>query len=507
MNELWQSLVTWHAEQPHVLRAMLTGTLLSSACGVLGCFIILRRMAFLGDALAHAMLAGVVVGYLLTKWLFGSEANVVAMLIGSVLAGVITSASISWVSRFGRIKEDAAIGIIYTGVFAAGGMLASLFSRYIHVDLLHFVSGNVLSVSLADLWMIGIVTIVVISCAILFFRQLQISSFDPVMAAAMGTPVIAIDYMLTGCTSLVVVAGVNLVGVILVVGLLITPAATAYLLTDRLSRMLWLAAAVGVSGFWLGYFMAQRLNVAPGSAIVVALTGQFLLALTFAPKHGLLADWFRRREQVPQVAREDVLGFVLRGGGQPVSTSKMFSQLKMHGEAVPRALRVLVTEGLVDRDGDLVRLTETGRTEARRLQRAHRLWETYLERVGAPREALHEQADKLEHVHDPRTVGYLDDKLGHPITDPHGSVIPDAEETTVPDAEFAAALLRPGQTAVVTQIAASARQLNLLPGERVTAGERTGNGSLWNFLTDEGRLIEADHKVADAILVRRVPSR
>lgn len=503
MNEVWQTLVTWNAEQPHVLRAMLTGTLLSSACGVLGCFIVLRRMAFLGDALAHAMLAGVTLGYLLTKWLFGSEANVAAMLIGSVLAGVLTSASISWVSRFGRIKEDAAIGIIYTGVFAAGGMMASYFSRFIHVDLLHFVTGNVLSVSLADLWMIGVVTVVVLSSAILFFRPLQISSFDPVMAAAMGTPVVAIDYLLTGCTSLVVVAGVNLVGVILVVGLLITPAATAYLLTDRLSRMLWLAGALGVTGFWAGYFIAQRLNVAPGSAIVVALTGQFLLALTFAPRHGLLADWIRKRGQVPQAAREDVLGYVLRGGGKSVSVTKLLLQLRLHGEATARAVRVLVNEGLLVRDGEALQLTETGSVEARRLQRAHRLWEAYLEKTGTPREQLHQKADKLEHVHDPQTVGYLDDKLGHPLTDPHGSVIPDAEETTVPDAEFAAALLRPGHSAVVVRIDRTAAQTNLRPGERVTAGERSQSGALWHFLTDEGRTIEADHKVADAIIVRK----
>ena len=134
---------------PYLPRVLLAGVLVSISCGVMGCFIILRRMAFLGDALAHAMLAGVTCGYLIMKLAFGVEAHAGAMLVGSVIAGLATVAMIGFVSRATRIKDDTAIGIMYTGIFAFGGLLASRFSDLIHVDLLHFVTGQVLAVETA----------------------------------------------------------------------------------------------------------------------------------------------------------------------------------------------------------------------------------------------------------------------------------------------------------------------------------------------------------------------
>lgn len=279
MSELWESVAAWHAAHAHLVRAALAGSLVSITCGVLGCFIILRRMAFLGDAIAHAMLAGVAFGYLLMKVVFGVEASTAGMLVGALLAGLITVGLIGFIRRLTRVKEDAAIGIIYTGVFALGGLLVSLGSRYVQVDLLHFVTGNLLAIEMTDLWAVALIAILVISVVILGYRALQLTSFDPVLAASLGVPVVAIDYLLTTCTSLVVVSAVNVVGVILVVGLLVTPAATAYLWSDRLARMIGLAALFAWTSFASGLGLSLWLNVAPGSAIVVMSTVQFLLSL------------------------------------------------------------------------------------------------------------------------------------------------------------------------------------------------------------------------------------
>ncbi|MFM7845215.1 MAG: metal ABC transporter permease [Planctomycetota bacterium] len=279
MSELWDSIALWHAQHSHLVRAALAGSLVSITCGVLGCFIILRRMAFLGDAIAHSMLAGVAFGYLLMKLVFGIEASTAGMLVGSLVAGLITVALIGFVRRLTRVKEDAAIGIIYTGVFALGGLLVSLWSRYVQVDLLHFVAGNLLAIEMSDLWAVAVIAVIVISFVTLGYRALQLTSFDPVLAASLGVPVVAIDYLLTTCTSLVVVSAVNVVGVILVVGLLVTPAATAYLWSDRLPRMLGLAALFAWTSFAGGLAVSLALNVAPGSAIVVTSTGQFLISL------------------------------------------------------------------------------------------------------------------------------------------------------------------------------------------------------------------------------------
>ena len=227
---MYEWIVEVHTTSPHLIKALLTGLLVTTVCSVIGCFIVLKKTSFLADALAHSMLAGVVVGYLLMKITYGRDAHAGAMLIGSIISGLITVAMIGFVSRMSRVKEDAVIGIMYTGIFAFGGVLVSLFSEYVHIDLLHFIVGQLLGVSDEKLWMMAIVAVVVLAFIVLMFRSLQLVTFDRVMAASLGMNVILLDYMLTTCTAMVVVTGVQVVGVIQVVGLLIAPAATAYLL-------------------------------------------------------------------------------------------------------------------------------------------------------------------------------------------------------------------------------------------------------------------------------------
>jgi ABC-type Mn2+/Zn2+ transport system permease subunit/Mn-dependent DtxR family transcriptional regulator len=502
MNSIYDWLVETHNAQPHLPRVLLAGTFVSTTCGALGCFIILRRMAFLGDALAHSMLAGVTAGYLIMKLVFRSEANAPAMLIGSLVAGFITAALIAWVSRISRVKEDTAIGIMYTGIFALGGMLASLFAKYIHIDLLHFMTGNVLAVDMSDIYMVACVALFVWSVIILFFRQLQLTSFDPIMAAALGMPVLAINNLLTACTSLVVVSGVNIVGVILVVGLLVTPAATAYLLCDRLQKMLGLAALFGFTSFMLGYFLAVAINVAPGSAIVVVATLQFLVALTFAPQYGILAAWFRKRAAVSQTIVEDILGYMIRASIQQHTAAEIGRHMKQPSDVLLKALRKLVAEGLLEQQEQHFALTEQGVHAAKRLVRAHRLWETYLHSVGLPSQQLHDEAHVLEHVHDEQAVDYLDDKLGHPTHDPHGVEIPEDFVHLVPGAEVNAALLRNGRSGTIVAIEAAAAHLPCSVGQVVTAGPRESQDTIWVFTTADGEKLKLSHTQADAILVK-----
>jgi len=487
-------------------KALIGGSLTAIVCGVIGCFIILRRMAFLGDALSHAMLAGVVCGYLLMKVVFGSDAHLPAMLIGSVLAGLVTVGLIGFVSKVSRIKDDTAIGIMYTGIFAVGGILASAFSDRIHIHLYDFIVGMVLAVPDGQLWLMGVVSAGVLSVVILFYRQLQLTTFDPVMAASIGIPVLAVNYLLTTCTSLVVVAGVPVVGIVLVVGLLVTPAATAYLLCDRLSRMLALSALFGVSSVVGGIYSTiwlskAQVGVAPGSAIVVMGTLQFLTVLMVAPRYGLVADWLRRRRSAPQQLIEDVLGCVHRAPGEQVPVAEVMTYVPARPHRIRHAIRVLERQGLLDAARGRLSLTADGHREALRLVRAHRLWEAYLEHVGTPAEQLHDAAHKLEHVYDKTAIDYLDDKLGHPLRDPHGSEIPEDVEHLVPGAEVKVSLLRQGHRATVRDVGAAALESRLSRGMQVTAGPRRAEGKTWTLLLDDGRTIELDHHAADAITV------
>ncbi|MBC8019436.1 MAG: metal ABC transporter permease [Verrucomicrobia bacterium] len=403
-------------------KALIGGCLVAIVAGAVGCLVVLRRMAFLGDALSHAMIAGVAGGYLVMKLLFGYEAHALGMLLGSLLAAVITVALIGFVSRISRIKEDTAIGIMYTGVFALGVVVVSIFRSYIHIDLMHFIMGDILGVADSDLWVSAFVSAGVLTVLILFFRHFQLATFDPIMAASIGLPVLLIDYALTTCVSLVVVSAVSMVGVILVVGLLITPAATAYLLSDRLDRMMALAALFGVTSVIGGLYLCVWLDSAGGGAVMLFGTLQFLVVLTVAPRYGLLARWLRLRRLVPQTVVEDVLTTMLRHEGEtPLTVIRQFVQQHV---SLPKALRQMEQDGLISAAPDGYRLTEIGLKEGRQVLRAHRLWETYLASIGTPQEDLHFTADRMEHVRADGTVDYLDEKLGKPVLDPHGKEIP-----------------------------------------------------------------------------------
>ncbi len=483
-------------------KALIGGCLAAIACSVIGCFIILRRMAFLGDALSHAMLAGVTAGYLVMKLFFGERAHAPGMLFGSLLAAVVTVGMIGFISRSSRVKDDTAIGIMYTGIFAIGGALASLFSEHIHIDLLHFVVGQVLVIQDADLWVAAIVASIVLSIVLLFFRQLQLTTFDPIMAASIGIPVVAFDYLLTVCTSLVVVSGVNMLGVILIVGLLITPAGTAYMLCDRLSRMLWVAATFGATGVIGGLYMCNWVDVAGGPAIVLFTTAQFLVVLAIAPQYGLIAGWLRRRRMVPQTLIEDILSVVHKADGKPVAMATFDEHIEKDQHHLRSAINRMLDDGLLARDGDAFVLTSDGRREAKRVRRAHRLWETYLDRLGTPTAELHTRAHQLEHIHDEQAVDYLDAKLGHPLTDPHGSEIPQDFEHVVPGNVVELSLLRLGNRATIESVGDRAASLDLAAGMSIRVGPRTDDGHTWTVILSDDREIAVPHELADEVMVR-----
>jgi len=402
-------------------KALIGGSIVALVAGVVGCLVVLRRMAFLGDALSHAMIAGVAGGYLVMKMLFGLEAHAPGMLLGSLIAAVTTVALISFVARISRVKEDTAIGIMYTGIFALGVVAVSIFRHYIHIDLMHFIMGDILGVADSDLWVSAFTAALVLSVLILFFRHFQIATFDPIMAASIGLPVLFLDYVLTICVSLVVVSAVSMVGVILVVGLLITPAASAYLLSDRLDKMMWLAALFGVTSVIGGLYLCVWLDSAGGGAIMLFCTLQFLVVLLVAPKYGVLARWQRMHNLIPQQQVEDILTTILRYG-KP-TPMEVIVQYVEQDKGLKKALESMIDDGLLEQTAESFSLTEAGDTEARKVLKAHRLWEAYLESIGTPKEELHPTAHHLEHISDTNTVDYLDEKLGQPVRDPHGQTI------------------------------------------------------------------------------------
>ena len=266
---------------------------------------------------------------------------------------------------------------------------------------------------------------------------------------------------------------------------------------------------VSFAKFWvihflylLGYLWSEWINIAPGSAVVLVSAVQFMVVFLVAPHYGLLADWLRRRRAVPQPLVEDVLGSIQRAPGSRVPVATVMSHVAGRAEAIRRAIRTLERDGFLEATDDHLTLTEAGEREARRLLRAHRLWEAYLAQVGTPAERLHDQAHVLEHVHDEATVDYLDDKLGHPLHDPHGAEIPEDFVHLVPGADVNAALLREGHSATVLKVSPLAAQTPLRPGMRIRAGARQEDHNLWTFILPDGQEIALDHHAADAVQVR-----
>ncbi len=271
---------------PFMVRGLLAAVMVGIVCATVGTYVVLRGMAFFGDALAHAILPGVAVGYLISGgaqgtifWVSMTTAIAVALGIGSITKG-------------SDMKEDTAIGIIFAAMFALGIALISSIRSYA-VDLVHFLFGNVLGVSTGDLWLTGIFSLLVIATIILLYKEFLVLSFDPMLAATLRLPATWLNYLLLILIAVAIVVSLQTVGVALMVAMLITPPATAALLTRRLPSMMALAATIGAVSSVIGLYLSFYFSIASGAAIVLVCTAFFVLAMLFAPQKG----WLARRLQ------------------------------------------------------------------------------------------------------------------------------------------------------------------------------------------------------------------
>ncbi len=270
-------------EYRYLQRALVTALVVGVLCGVVGSFTLLRGLALMGDAISHAVLPGIAASFMLGISFFP----------GALVAGLLSAVGIGYVSQNSRIKNDAAIGIIFTTMFALGVVLVSLSPS--STDLTKILFGNILAVRPLDMWLTVGVAITMLIIVLAFFKELQISTFDPVMSAAYGLPVRRLHYLLMVMLTVVTVTALQTVGVVLVVAMLIIPAATAYLLTERLVRMVVIAGVLGGVASVLGLYFSFKYNLPSGAVIVLSSAALFLVAFLGAPQHGLIAKWASAR--------------------------------------------------------------------------------------------------------------------------------------------------------------------------------------------------------------------
>ncbi len=264
-----------------MIRGFLAATFVGAICSIIGCYIVLRSMAFLGDALAHAILPGIAVAYLLKG----------DITLAALFTGVLSALGINFLSKQGSIKEDTAIGILFSASLALGIAIISSIRTYA-VDLSHILFGNVLGVSNKDLLLTAILGSLILLLVLLFYRPFMIVSFDPVLATTLRIPVDKIRSLMLVMMAITIVIAIQSVGVTLVVAMLVTPSATSYLITKRLPAMMAVSAIVGFLSSVIGLYASYYWNIASGAAIVLAATCFFLVAFLFSPQKGILLQRF-----------------------------------------------------------------------------------------------------------------------------------------------------------------------------------------------------------------------
>lgn len=259
-------------------RGLVAALLVGVLCAVMGTFVVLKGLAFIGDAVSHATFPGLVIAYLVGAPLY----------VGGAIAAVAVSLAIGYVSRRGRLRFDTAVGVLFAGSFAFGILLFSTIKNYV-ADLLGYLLGNVLGIGLGDLVQVAILGALVLVVVLALRKELLFSTFDPLGAAASGLPVAALEYLLLAMLGVTIVVSIQAVGIIMVVAMLVTPAATAQLIVVRFGQMMVLGAVLAAASAVIGLYASFYLNLASGASIVLVETLFFLVALALGPRSGLMA--------------------------------------------------------------------------------------------------------------------------------------------------------------------------------------------------------------------------
>ena len=343
------------------------------ACALPGTFLVLRRVSMLSDAISHAILPGIVVAFFLT-----GNLNSPLLIIGAAATGVLAAALIEALSRTRRVQGDAAIGIVFPLLFSIGVILIARVASEVHLDVDAVLLGELafapfdrlqgwgMDLGPKALWVMGTILLVNLTFIVVFFKELKLSTFDPALAAALGFSPVVLHYLLVTIVSITSVGAFDAVGSILVVALIVGPASTAYLLTDRLEMMLLIASGIGATAAVTGYWAAHALDVSIAGAMAGAVGALFLAALFFAPNLGLIAAMRRASGQRRRFAQQMLLVHLLHHENTPEEESEcrqghLQEHLRWDEHLTSLALRSSLREELVVANGDLLRLTDAGR--------------------------------------------------------------------------------------------------------------------------------------------------
>jgi manganese/zinc/iron transport system permease protein len=411
---------------------VLTAAATNVACALVGCFLVLRRMSLMGDAISHAVLPGLVIALLVS-----GSMGIVPMFLGAAAMGLLTTFLTQTLHQYARVPSDASMGVVFTSLFALGVVLVKKFVSGLHFDVACVYEGALEFVPFAEpmlglprpLFTTLVVLLVNLAVLALLWKELKVSSFDASLASTMGFSATMMHYLLMVLVAVTAVASFEAVGSILVVAMLIVPAATAHLLCDRLGVMVFLSAVIGVAAAVLGYVAGRWFDTNYAGMITVAVGVLYGLAVLVSPRYGLISSLVRNVRMSLKVVGDDLLGMLYKV--EELAREKPLSPVDARravggGWQARWGLAKLIRGGKIESSGDRLLLTNSGRESARSLVRSHRLWETYLvEHLGMPLDHVHEPADRVEHYIDERLRRELEAEVDTAAGDPHGREIPE----------------------------------------------------------------------------------
>lgn len=401
------------------------GIVCNTSCAILGSYLVLRRMSLLGDAISHSVLPGLALAFVLT-----GSINGWAMVVGAAALGVLTAFLTQAIGKLADVPEDSSLGVVFTSLFAIGVILITRVASQADIDPGCVLYGLIEFTPLDTVPIFGVevprafqtlapALFITVAFVGLFWKELKIVSFDPALARAMGFRVGLIHYLLMAMVAGVTVSSFEAVGSILVIAMLIVPAATAHLLTDRLVGMMLWSTLVAILSAIFGYWLAARWNTSVAGMMAVVAGGLFTLAVFIAPRHGIASQFVRRALLTLRIAREDFLARLYRA-------EEVLASVPSSVGVVRALARVqLRRSGQIERDERGWKLTPTGRVAAAELVRSHRLWESFLTtRLELPADHVHPPAEQMEHYIDHALREQIAADLADPRSDPHGRPIP-----------------------------------------------------------------------------------
>ena len=425
LSDIWNVLIL----RDYNTRLVVISTiLLGCACGLMGGFLLLRKRSLMGDTLSHATLPGVGLSFMLLVALGGDGKSLPILIAGAGITGVIGCAAVLFIREQTRIKDDAAMGIVLSVFFGAGVAILGVIQRMPEgsaAGLESFIYGKTASMVMSDFQILAFITVCVITCSLLLFKEFRLLCFDENFAAVLGWPVKFLDILLLALITAVTVAGLQAVGLILIIAFLITPAAAARFWTNQLDRMLMLSALIGAASGWIGASLSAFFPRLPAGAVIVLVAALiFVVSMLIGTERGVMIRFLRQSQLEKRMGRQHLLRSlyeILEGGRvteeliiRTVPLRQILSRRTWSDRHLRDYIRRAYKEGLVEapNKADSILLTEIGLVEARQATRNHRLWEMYLiEYADVATSRVDRDADMVEHILGDKMVMRLENKL------------------------------------------------------------------------------------------------